>query len=259
MNVVAIISLCLGIFLLLVTQQAEVGTIKALFQPTAAAIVFGGTFCATFLNFPTKTIIESFKSAFSIFYDKHKIDFSVIKEITQLSQYARKDGILSLQKHIEVITNPFLKRGIQLAIDVNNTQLVNDILNSEIEYEEEQELIYSRIFEAMGGYSPTFGIVGAVLGLIQIMSYMSEPQALANGIATSFVATLYGVGAANLIFLPIAGCLKLKLREKMLLKEVILQGITSIHVNEHPAIVEEKLLTYLKYKQKTSNYQGVIS
>ena len=139
MNIVAIISLFLGIFLLLVTQQAEVGTIKALFQPTAAAIVFGGTFCATFLNFPAKTIIESFKSAFNIFYDKHKIDFSVIKEITKLSQFSRKDGILSLQKHLNTISNGKIAQGVK--------QVRDNIFNCEVENMTE---LYGAIWTSKG-------------------------------------------------------------------------------------------------------------
>ena len=123
-------------------------------------------------------------------------------------------------------------------------------LKAEISYDEEEELINSRVFEALGGYAPTFGIVGAVFGLIQIMGYIEQPDILAQGIAVAFVSTLYGVGFANLLFLPVAGKLKMNLREKVLLKEVVLQGIVSIQMEESPMVIEEKLLAYLKYHNR---------
>jgi len=125
-----------------------------------------------------------------------------------------------------------------------------DVLSAEISYEEEEELISSRVFEALGGYAPTFGVVGAVMGLIQVMTNLKDLDLLGSGIATAFVATLYGVGFANLILLPIAGNLKQKTREKILLKEVILQGILSIQMQESPVIIEEKLVAYLKFHHK---------
>ena len=120
---------------------------------------------------------------------------------------------------------------------------------------DEQEIINSRIFEAMGGYAPTFGIVGAVLGLIRIMGNLQSLETIGIGIATAFVATLYGVGIANLVFLPIAGNLKSKIRDKILLKEVILQGVMAIQMQENPTILEEKLLAYLKYHNKPQKVQ----
>ena len=135
--------------------------------------------------------------------------------------------------------------------------MIYDILKAEISYDEEEELINSRVFEALGGYAPTFGIVGAVMGLIQIMSYIQQPEILAQGIATAFVSTLYGVGFANLLFLPVAGKLKLNLREKVLLQEIILQGIVSIQMQEAPMVIEEKLLAYLKYHDREHNLKQI--
>ncbi len=171
----------------------------------------------------------------------------IISDIIQLSHYARKNGIFALQNVLNEIQDEFLVRAIQLAIDVNNPQLLYEVLSAEISYQEEEDLRSSRVFEALGGYAPTFGIVGAVMGLIQVMSNIQNIHLLGAGIATAFVATLYGVGCANLVLLPIAGNLKLKTRERVLLKELILQGVLSILIQEHPAIVEEKLISYLKY------------
>lgn len=250
MNKSATFALILGIALILAVQQIESGSICMIIQPVAFLIVIGGTFCAAIVNFTPNVIINAIKSASTIFSPNTDNSKQVIDDIIEIAYYARRNGLFALEQVIEEIKDSFLSRGVQLCIDINNPQLIHDILEGEIAYEEEQELINSRVFEALGGYAPTFGIVGAVMGLIQVMSSMQEIDVLAKGIATAFVATLYGVGFANLIFLPIAGCLKQRLREKIMLKEVVLQSLMSIQMGENPAIIEEKLLTYIKYHNK---------
>ena len=230
-----------------ISHIVEGGSISVLLQPTAFLIVIGGSFCAALLNFDYKTVKNAFITAKKIFYPHENNTTKVINDIIQLSRFARKNGIFALQDSINDIQDSFLRRAIQLAIDVNNPQLLYEVLSAEIIYDEEQDLRSSKVFEALGGYAPTFGIVGAVIGLIQVMSNIKNIHLLGSGIATAFVATLYGVGFANLILLPIAGNLKLKTREKVLLKELILQGVISILIQEHPAIVEEKLISYLKF------------
>lgn len=226
--------------------------IGLLMQPVAFSIVIGGTFVASLINFSYDTLINAIKSSTQVLRKKPDNKIKIINDIIQIAHYARHNSLLDLREIIENIENNFLRRGLQLATDIENPQLLYDILGAEIAYDEEQELINSRVFEAMGGYAPTFGIVGAVLGLIQAMSYIQNPQILAHGIATAFIATLYGVGIANLVFLPVAGNMKLKLREEVLFKEAILQGIISITMKEAPAIVEEKLIAYLKYNNKNT-------
>jgi len=232
------------------TQILEGGSILVLFQPTAFLIVVGGTLCASILNFNYATIKNAFITAKEVFHKTENKTIKVVDDIIKLAYYARKNGLLSLQGVLDQVHDPFLSRGMQLAIDLGNPQLLYDVLSAEISYEEEEDLISSRVFEALGGYAPTFGVVGAVMGLIQVMANIKNVQVLGTGIATAFVATLYGVGFANLILLPIAGNLKQKTREKILLKEVILQGILSIQMQESPAIIEEKLIGYLKFHHK---------
>lgn len=250
MNLTAVFALLTGLVMVFATHAFEGGSILVLVQPTAFFIVIGGTFCAALLNFNFATIKNAFKNAKEIFYKEENRTLKVVDDIIQLSYYARKNGLLALQNVLGGIRDGFLSRGLQLAIDLNNPQLLYDVLTAEIAYEEEEELISSRVFEALGGYAPTFGIVGAVMGLIQVMSNIQNLHVLGSGIATAFVATLYGVGFANLILLPIAGNLKQKTREKILLKEVTLQGILSILMQENPAIIEEKLVAYLKFHHK---------
>jgi chemotaxis protein MotA len=250
LNITAIVALFTGLVMVFATQALEGGSLGVLLQPTAFFIVLGGTFCAALLNFNLATIKNAFMNAQDIFFKEENRTMSVVDDIIQLSYYARKNGLLALQGVLDGVKDNFLARGLQLAIDINNPQLLYDVLSAEISYEEEEELISSRVFEALGGYAPTFGIVGAVMGLIQVMSNIKDLNLLGSGIATAFVATLYGVGFANLILLPIAGNLKQKTREKILLKEVILQGIMSIMMQESPAIIEEKLVAYLKFHHK---------
>jgi len=250
LNLAAVFALAIGLIMVLLTQAIEGGSIFVLFQPTALLIVIGGTFCAALLNFDYSTLKTAFRTAKGVFYKEENKTMKVIDDIIQLSYFARKNGLLALQGVLGEVRDGFLSRGLQLAIDTNNPQLLYDVLSAEISYEEEQELINSRVFEALGGYAPTFGVVGAVMGLIQVMSNIQNLNVLGSGIATAFVATLYGVGCANLILLPIAGNLKQKTREKILLKEVMLQGILSILMQENPAIIEEKLVAYLKFHHK---------
>lgn len=250
MNFPALIALIVAFLIILLTQKSEAASMVSLFQPFAILIVLGGTFCASLLNFSPTTLKNALKSSIDVFLNRQPAQIKVIDEIIYLAHHAKQNGLFSLNSLLESITDPFLRRGIQLSMDYNNPQMIYDILKAEIAFDEEEELINSRVFEAFGGYAPTFGIVGAVMGLIQIMSYIQQPDVLAHGIATAFVSTLYGVGFANLLFLPIAGKLKLNLREKVLLKEVILQGIVSIQMSETPMVIEEKLLAYLKYHNK---------
>lgn len=243
----ASISIIFALLIVFIVQYTETGSIAILFQLDAFLIVIGGTICATIINFRSRLVLEAIKSAVNVFKNTSRPSTNdIMNEILYLSDYSRRHGVFELNKIKDEIQNPFLRRAVQLVLDLNNPQAFSDILASEIDYEEERELIHSRVFEAMGGYAPTFGIVGAVMGLIQVMSNVEDLTLLASGIAIAFVATLYGVGFANLLFLPIAGNLKLKLRDKIMAKQMVLQGVLSIYMEEYSSIIEEKLLPYVE-------------
>lgn len=255
MNISAIIAIIAAVIMILASHHTDGSSMVSLIQPSAIMIVLGGTICASLVNFSPSTLMNAFNASRDVFIENPKSHMKVIDEIIYLAHQARMNGLFSLNNFIDNIQDPFLKRGVQLSIDFNNPQMIYDIMKAEIAYDEEEELINSRVFEALGGYAPTFGIVGAVFGLIQIMGYIQQPDILAQGIAVAFVSTLYGVGFANLLFLPIAGKLKMNLREKVLLKEIILQGIVSIQMEESPMVIEEKLLAYLRYHDKSHSIQ----
>jgi chemotaxis protein MotA len=255
----SILGIIIGLSAILGANLLESNSISTIIQPSAALVVIGGTTGAMFLNFSINTIIAAMKSSIRIFRDEQDDTLTVVDQIVECSRIARQNGLLALQKVVPSIENKFLRRGVQLAIDINNPQMLHDILATEVSLDEEQGIMSARVFEAIGGFAPTFGVVGAVLGLIQVMSNLQDPSQLGHGIATAFVATIYGVGLANLIFIPIGGKLKMRLRGEIILKEMIIQGLISIQLGENPAIIEEKLITFLSFSTRQYNFLSEIS
>ena len=253
MNISGVLGLLIGLVAILASQVLETGSLRTMIQPSAGLIVVGCTIGAVFLNFSIPTVINAVKSAKYAFIDDQEDTVIIARQIIQLAHIARHENLLAMQNLLDDIKDPFLRRGVMLAVDISSPQLLQEILSTEISLDEEQEFINARVFEALGGYAPTFGIVGAVIGLIHAMAHLQNPTALGNGVATAFVATLYGVGLANMLFLPIAGKLKMKLREKILLKEMIVHGLISIQMAENPAIIEEKLITFLNFSNRQNN------
>jgi len=242
----SIIGLSIGFLAIIGALFFEAHSLSVIFQPMAAFIVFGGTFAAGMVNFDFETIKKACKEAFSS-PENHKQNLIiVINQIIDLSNIARQEGTLIIQGLISSIDDVFLQKSLQLSLDTNNSDVLKEMLESEINIEEENFAVNPHVFEVLGGYAPTFGIIGAVIGLIQVMSNITSPSQLGHGISTAFVATIYGVGAANLVFLPLAGKLKMRLREKLLLKKIITEGVMSVHKCENPVITREKLLSYLK-------------
>ncbi|MDD3013478.1 MAG: flagellar motor protein [Candidatus Gastranaerophilales bacterium] len=254
MDIASLIGLFIGFFAIIGALCLESGSILSIFQLSSAFIVIGGTCGAIFLNFPLENIINAFKSVKKVFYNEKENFQEVLDQIIIIANVARQGGMLALQEIVPSIDHEFLRRGTQLTIDITNPELLQEILIKEISLDEEEGLLNARIFEAMGGFAPTFGIIGAVLGLIQVMSNLKDPTHLGQGIALSFVATFYGVGLANMLFLPIAGKLKLRLREEIILKEMIVQGLISIHFGENPTLIEEKLITFINFSNRQNQF-----
>jgi Flagellar motor component len=167
------------------------------------------------------------------------------RQLVELAQKARREGLLALEEDARNIDDPFLQKGLQLVVDGTEPEVVRAVLESEIGVWEEREKVGEQIFTAIGGFCPTMGIMGAVLGLMHALGQSDDPKKMAKAIAVAFVATLYGVGFANLVFLPIAGKLKVRVAEKRLLYELTLEGILAIQAGENPRLVAEKLSAYL--------------
>lgn len=246
MDFLTIIGILLGFGAIIGGQVLEGGSLHSIMQVTAAIIVFGGTIGAVMVNYPLSTFLMALKNAKLALLNGKGDPDHIISQITEMANVARKEGLLSLESMIKKIEDPFFKKGLQMVVDGTEPKVTREILEIDISYSEEYHTTSAKVFESAGGYAPTIGILGAVLGLIHVMENLSDPELLGAGIAVAFVATVYGVGSANLLWLPIAGKLKFKMREESILKEMTIEGLIALSEGENPKRVQEKMTGFLK-------------
>jgi chemotaxis protein MotA len=225
-------------------QILEGGHIGSLLQVAAFLIVMGGTVGAVLLQSPVKIFINGIKMSRWVFFPPDYSPQTLIKQIINWSHISRKDGLLALESHLSVIKDPLTKKGLQLLVDGSTPDKLREVLEIDILALETHQRQSARIWEAAGGYAPTIGILGAVLGLIHVMENLSDPNLLGNGIAVAFVATIYGVGLANLVFLPVANKLKSIINEHAVLQEILVDGFVAIANGENPRLIENRLEGY---------------
>jgi chemotaxis protein MotA len=223
----------------------EGGNLGQILQPTAAMIVFGGTLGAVMVQFPMQVVIDAFRSLAKVFFQPQFDPHSVIEQLVGFAHKARKGGMISLDKELDSISDQFLKKAVMLAVDGTEPEELRKMMELDLENQAEHDEHVPQVFESAGGFSPTVGIIGAVLGLIQVMQHLDKIDEVGKGIAVAFVATVYGVGAANLFFLPSAGKLKIRIREGLLVREIMLEGVISILEGMNPRILESKLQGFL--------------
>ena len=228
----------------------EGGSVGQILQPTAAMIVFGGTLGAVMLQFPLATVLAAFKKAIQVFVGRKKDGDEALKQMIDFANKARRSGIVSLDQELDRIHDPFLKQAIMLAVDGTEPSELRKIMEIQIENRAADEERIPAVFESAGGFSPTIGIIGAVLGLIQVMQHLDKIDEVGKGIAVAFVATIYGVGAANIILLPAAGKLKIRLQEERIHREMLLEGVVSILEGMNPRMIEIKLQSFLVEDKK---------
>jgi chemotaxis protein MotA len=233
----------------------EGGNLSQILQPTAAIIVFGGTLGAVLLQFPLGVVISAFRRLIHVFIEPQQNPQATIEELVKYANQARREGIVSLDSTLEKIENPFLKKSLMLAVDGTEPQELRKMMELELDNQAEHEEKIPQVFESAGGFSPTVGIIGAVLGLIQVMQHLDKIDEVGKGIAVAFVATIYGVGSANLFFLPTAGKLKIRIREEQILREMTLEGVVSILEGMNPRMLETKLLGFLPETKPELNPQ----
>ncbi|MGB8988672.1 MAG: flagellar motor protein [Terriglobales bacterium] len=237
--------LVLGLGGVLAGLLLEGGNLSQILQPTAAMIVFGGTLGAVLIQYPLPVAITSVKRLAHVFVEPEQNAQSMIKLLVAYANKARREGIISLDKEIETIQEPFLRRALMLAVDGTESHELRKIMELELDNKEEQDEKIPQLFESAGGFSPTIGIIGAVLGLIQVMQHLDQINEVGRGIAVAFVATIYGVGLANLFFLPVAGKLRIRVREEQILREMTLEGVISILEGMNPRMLEATLRGFL--------------
>jgi chemotaxis protein MotA len=235
---IALLGIAAGLYL-------DGGKVGQLLQPTAAMIVFGGTLGAVMVQFPFSVLMQAVRHLKEVFVRIEDPGPQLIEDLTRLALKARRHGLLSLDAELEMIGNPFLKKTLTLAVDGASSSELRETMELEMDREAEREDLIPRVFESAGGFAPTIGILGAVIGLIQVMQRLENINEVGKGIAVAFVATIYGVGSANILFLPCAGRIKILLRRKQILRELMLDGAIFIIEKMNPRLLEVKLAAYL--------------
>ena len=223
----------------------EGGKVSQILQPTAAMIVFGGTAGAVLLQFPLSVVVNAVRSLARVFFEPGANLESGVELLVRLANRARREGIVQLDSELETIDDAFLRKALMLAVDGTEPQELRKIMELELDNQYEHKEHMHLVFESAGGFSPTIGIIGAVLGLIQVMQHLDNIDEVGRGIAVAFVATIYGVGAANLLFIPAGGKLRIRLREQQAQSEMMLEGVISILEGRNPRMLEIKLRSFL--------------
>jgi len=226
----------------------EGGSLREIAQPTAAMIVLGGTIGATMIGQPFRVFLGACKQLARVFFEVHTDPQAAIRQIIDFATKARKNGIVSLEKEALAIPDPFLRKALTLAVDGAEPQEIRRMMELEISMEETHREAEAKVLEAAGGYSPTIGIIGAVLGLIQVMKHLENIEEVGRGIAVAFVATIYGVGIANIILLPAAAKIKAKTHSHLRISELTLEGVIGIAEGLNPKLIQGKLEAYIEEK-----------
>jgi chemotaxis protein MotA len=223
----------------------EGGKAKDVAQVTAAIIVLCGTIGAVMVTTPLHTLLGAVKKMGLVFFERSHNPQAIVEEIIGYASKARKSGIVSLEHEANSIQDPFLRKALNLAVDGTDLQIIRQTMELEISMEEHHGEAEAKVFESAGGYAPTIGIIGAVLGLIQVMKNLSNIEEVGHGIAVAFVATVYGVGSANLFFLPAGNKLKARMQQSIQNKELMLEGVAGIVEGLNPKLIQCKLEAYL--------------
>lgn len=231
------------------------GKVGQMLQPTAALIVFGGTFGAVLVQFPFSIVVQAARHLKEMFLPVEDPASALIENMTRYALRARRNGLVSLDAELGSIDDPFLRKTMTLAVDGIKSSELRETMETEMDLEADKEALIPKVFEAAGGYAPTIGILGAVIGLIQVMQRLQNIDEVGRGIAVAFVATLYGVGSANIFFLPCAGRIKMLVQRKQVLRQLMLEGVLSIVDRANPRVLEAKLAVYLTKPAAASHYR----
>lgn len=245
MDKISALGLLIGILAIIGGQILEGGHVGSLSQPTALLIVLGGTLGAVMLQSPYATFMRGMRMVKWVWFPPVVNHLQLIQQVSSWSQVSRREGLLALESVMNQLTDDFARKGLQLLVDGAEPERLREVLEVEINTFEDEMRLSARIWEAAGGYSPTIGILGAVMGLIHVMENLSDPSKLGAGIAVAFVATIYGVGLANLVFLPMANKLKAHIGRLVVQREMIVDGLVGIANGDNPRIIESRLKGYI--------------
>lgn len=243
-DVGALLAAPLGIGVVLAAQTLAGVPASTLFQAEAALIVFGGTLAAVLVSHSPREVMAAVRAAGRTFVSGHNDIDALSANITTLAGRAHRRGLIALEVEVDDVADPFLREGVKFAIDEPSVDAVRELMTVEAQVRASQDDVPARIFDAAAGYAPTLGILGAVLGLIDVMRHLSAPTSLGSGIATAFIATAYGVGVANLVLLPMAGRLREQAHLAARRRELMTHGVCGIHQRMHPRMLAHKLRAF---------------
>jgi len=248
MDVSTIIGVMVGVFFLvmgIVGTRFNMENLTAFLDPSSAFLTFGGMIASTFISIPLQNIFSAWRVAIRAFFYQLPNPVEIIDRMVKYAEIARRDGILALEGATRPDDDEFLVRGIQLAVDGTAPELIEDILSTDIEKLAARHAAGRRIFDTMGKYSPAWGMIGTLLGLILMLKSLDNPSKIGPGMALALITTLYGAVGANFIFSPISGKLAERSEQELLIKEIIMRGVMSIQSGDNPRIVRQKLKIYL--------------
>lgn len=246
MDVLSLVGLVMAFVAIIGGNYLEGGHIAGLLNGPAALIVFGGTLGAALLQTPVSHFKRATQILSWVIFPPYANLLSAINNVIGWSMTARKDGLLGLEAIADAELDPYAQKGLQLLVDGVETEDIRSIMEVDLYTQEDRDLNAAKFFECMGGYAPTIGIIGAVMGLIHVMGNLADPSQLGSGIAVAFVATIYGIGSANLLFLPIASKIKTMVIRQSRYREMLLEGILSIADGENPRSIELKLQGFME-------------
>lgn len=256
MDLTTIIGIAIGLLALIGGFLLDGGHISGLMVLSSAIIVFGGTLGAVIISFPKRQLAQIPNALRLAFREPETNVQSMIGELAEMAVVARREGVLALEERAQAYTDSFMREGLLMIVDGTDPEQLKHLLEVEIDAKEKLYAGYAKIFEAAGGYAPTMGIIGTVMGLIHVLGNLSDPEALAGAIAVAFSATLYGVASANILYLPIAGKIKARGEAHIAEMEMMLEGILALQAGENPQLIRKKLSLFMQLEQSAPPQTG---
>jgi chemotaxis protein MotA len=226
-------------------MMGEGGGMGTFLDVPSLALVFGGTFAVTLMNFPMGEIKQILKVMMVTTMHKSATPSQEISRIVSYANLARKEGLLALESKLQEVDDPFFAKGIQLVIDGFNADTVRDIMDLEAEWQRQRHSMGKKLLDQMGAFAPAFGMIGTLVGLVLMLQNLDDPSKIGGGMATALLTTLYGAMASNMVFLPLAGKLEVRAKQEALLRELMIEGIVAIQSGEKPQLIKEKLKGFL--------------
>jgi len=254
MDIATLIGLATAIGLVITAIQLG-GSLSSFIDPISFLIVVGGTIGATLVNYPLREVLGAVSIGMKTFISKLEDPTNVIGQLIGLSQVVRKEGILAMQNQVEGFTDPFLKKAIQMAIDGQEPGIIDDILYSEVEKVSDRHALGAEIFFTLGAFSPAFGMIGTLVGLVLMLQNMDDPATIGPSMSVALITTFYGALLANIFFLPMAGKLKTLSKKEILVHEIVISGVQSLVAGENPRVMEQRLLGYLPPKERKTSFE----